>query len=238
MDINEFEAKVLPACRTKHLYILNPDEPEKFSLTRKLRSLSGKNTQHINTANKVPYFLPKANVVPREFVRLEPWEIWYLFMLASKAKLGIIETGRFNGGSVVVMSCANSNVPIFSIDIAPQNDTRLKEILSVLQVGSNVQLITGDSQKTKYQQITPVDLLFIDGDHTYDGCMNDLKNWYDMLVEGGHVVLHDCYYGGEGVQEAVIDFIREHDVEIVVSPYKFRNHYRYPEGSFCHFIKR
>jgi predicted O-methyltransferase YrrM len=39
----------------------------------------------------------------------------------------------------------------------------------------------------------PVDLLFIDGDHTLDGVRHDYE-WYAPLVApGGHVAFHDIY---------------------------------------------
>ena len=227
MKFEEFEHKIIPACRTKHLFVTNP-----ISLVKQLI----KKFSISNNLNKVPYFLGSA-VIPREFIRLEPWEMEYLFMLASYSKLGILETGRYNGGSVVVMACANDFAPIFSIDIAPQNDKMLKNILSSIGVGNNVQLITGDSQKTKYSEINKIDLLFVDADHSYQGCLNDLENWYSNLITGGHIILHDSYFGSE-VQPSIIEFIKNYNVEIVVSPYKIKSHFRYAEGSLCHLIKR
>lgn len=227
MDVSEFESRILPACRTKHLFLTN-------SHGRKRRLFA---KSPVNEQNKVPYFLRDA-AVPRDFVRLDPWEMEYLFIIASRARIGIVETGRFNGGSALVMACANASVPIWSVDIAPQDDERLKRILAEVNVGQNVHLIVGDSQKAKYPEVGQIDLLYIDGDHSYDGCMNDLTNWYEKLAIGGHVVLHDCYFGGEGVQDAVLDFISDKSIELMVTPYKIRNHFRYPEGSICHFIRR
>ena len=36
-----------------------------------------------------------------------------------------------------------------------------------------------------------VDLLFIDGDHSYEGVRQDFENFYPMLKIGGHVIFHD-----------------------------------------------
>ncbi len=227
MKFEEFEKKIIPACRSKHLFLTNP-----LSLVKRFI----KNGNVSNKYNKVPYYLGPA-VIPQEFIRLEPWEMEYLFMLASYSKFGILETGRFNGGSVVVMACANDFVPIFSIDIKPQNDERLKSILNSIGIGENVNLITGDSQKTKYSEIGKIDLLFVDGDHSFQGCLNDLQNWYPNLITGGHIILHDSYFGCE-VQLAIIEFIKNNNVEIVVSPYKSKNHFNHTTGSLCHLIKR
>lgn len=37
----------------------------------------------------------------------------------------------------------------------------------------------------------PCDLLFVDGDHTYDGVVTDLKTWLPSLKAGGVLVMHD-----------------------------------------------
>lgn len=227
MKFEEFEEKIIPSCRGKNLFVTNPVFIAK-------RLIKGRG--FANTSNKIPYYLGAATI-PRDFIRLDPWEMEYLFMLASYSQIGILETGRFNGGSALVMACANSTAPIYSIDIKPQNDNRLKNILSGVGVGENIQLITGDSQKTKYAAIGKIDLLFVDGDHSFQGCLNDLENWYENIVIGGHIVLHDSYFGCE-VQSAIIKFMESHKVETVVSPYKIRSHFRYPEGSLCHLIKR
>ena len=88
----------------------------------------------------------------------------------------------------------------------------------------NVNLITGDSQKTSYDEISSYDLLFIDGDHSYQGCLNDLNNWWSKLSSGGHIILHDCYAFTE-VQKAVIEFLIDKNVEFIVSPYRGHEHW-------------
>lgn len=187
--------------------------------------------------NRRPYYLPPPTGLPPEFIRMDPWELEYLFPIASRARHGILETGRFNGGSIFVMAFANKKVPIHSIDLAPQNDALLKELFKRNEIGSNVKLIVGDSQKKSYPEIGKFDVLYIDGDHTYDGCTNDLNNWYPHLLPGGHILIHDCQFGSE-VQPAVIDFIDKHDVRVMVSPYISVNHQHLPTGSLAHLIKR
>src|SRR5687768_1596409 len=38
---------------------------------------------------------------------------------------------------------------------------------------------------------TPIDLLFIDGDHLEPGVRRDWDDWHDHVVPGGHVAFHD-----------------------------------------------
>ncbi len=60
----------------------------------------------------------------------------------------------------------------------------------------------------KIRQLQDVDLLFIDGDHTYQGCMADLKQYTPVLQVGGYLVMHDYICAKwPGVKEAVDQFV-------------------------------
>jgi predicted O-methyltransferase YrrM len=225
---------LIAACRRKHLKYnyANFTLIENFKYFIKKFILNS-----MSDSNKSSYLLPniKNRIIPREFIRLDPWEAEYLFSVAQYSKKGIVEIGRFNGGSTILFGSANKLVPIWSIDIAPQNDKKLIQIFKDLDI-KNVNLITGDSQVTTYEEVTSYDLLFIDGDHSYQGCYNDLNNWWNKLSVGGHLILHDCYLFCE-VQKAVIDFLRDKKVEIIISAYRGFNHWHNKySGSSCHFI--
>jgi len=221
MDFQTFFSRFGGSARTKNI---------KSNRWKQARSLAGKRA----------FALPAESELPKEFIRLCPWEIEYLFTIARRARKGILETGRFNGGSLFLMACAApTEMPLHSIDFAPQNDALIGELIAKHLPLAKVDLIVGDSQKTTYPHIGDVDVLFIDGDHTYDGCMNDLVNWYGKLVVNGHLVLHDSYLGRHGVQDAIIDFMDRHaELEIVQSPFIGANYWHYPAGSIAHFIKR
>lgn len=89
--------------------------------------------------------------MPRRLIRLDPAEMEFLYSLARRAKVGILEVGRFSGGSTFLMACANPKVPIYSIDLAPQNDAELARHFQQHNVGDNVRLIVGDSQRGKFE---------------------------------------------------------------------------------------
>jgi predicted O-methyltransferase YrrM len=196
----------------------------------------GEHAAGINTVNKRPYTLPQSSDIEREFIQLDPWEAEYLFILAERAKEGAVETGRFQGGSTFTMACANSTVPIWSIDLKPQDDEKLNSIFKTLGVGKNVNLIVGDSQHSRYDQIGRFDLLFIDADHSYEGCTADLENWFPLLSPGGHVILHDSYYG-QPVMDAVNDFFLTVPNSPVIPAFRGSQHWQHHAGSMAHFIK-
>jgi predicted O-methyltransferase YrrM len=221
MDYQTFFARFAGSARTKHLQQPPGDRGEQRRGKRR-------------------FSIPEDSELPKEFIRLCPWEMEYLFTVARRARKGILETGRFNGGSLFVMACAAPDgVPLHSIDIAPKDDARLGKFLARFCPQAKVELIVGDSQHGTFAQIGELDLLFIDGDHSYEGCRNDIANWYGHLVPNGHMLFHDSYLGSHGVQDAIMDFMQTHpELEIVTSPFIGAAHWHYPAGSIAHFIKR
>lgn len=49
----------------------------------------------------------------------------------------------------------------------------------------------------------PLDFLFIDGDHSYEGCSTDLKAWLPFVKKGGWIAFHDS--GEPGVARAIAE---------------------------------
>ena len=56
-------------------------------------------------------------------------------------------------------------------------------------------------------------LLFIDGDHSYQGCKTDIESWYPFMVEHGVILFHDHDESSPGVLQAVSEFIGNHKVK-------------------------
>lgn len=64
------------------------------------------------------------------------------------------------------------------------------------------------------------DAIFIDGEHTYEACYEDLNAWYPKLKKEGRFVGHDAVTGN-GVEKAVIQFAAENNAtySIIKPPY-------------------
>lgn len=56
-----------------------------------------------------------------------------------------------------------------------------------------------------------VDLLFIDGDHSYEGCLADWKAYAPLLAPGARVAFHDVGWA-EGVRAVIDQEVRAHVV--------------------------
>jgi hypothetical protein len=78
------------------------------------------------------------------------------------------------------------------------------------------------------------DWIYIDADHSYDGCLRDLLAWYPKLKPGGVFAGHDYLDGlftaGDfGVKSAVGDFVKGKDVSLLVT--------RDPDWPSWYFLK-
>lgn len=49
-----------------------------------------------------------------------------------------------------------------------------------------------------------IHFLFIDGDHSYEGCLSDIQNWTPHVAKGGIIAIHD-FGVFAGVNRAVIE---------------------------------
>ncbi|HVQ40327.1 MAG TPA: class I SAM-dependent methyltransferase, partial [Pyrinomonadaceae bacterium] len=57
---------------------------------------------------------------------------------------------------------------------------------------SSVRWIQDFSQNVSKNWREPVDFLFIDGDHSYEGCLRDWREWSPFVNLGGIVAFHDA----------------------------------------------
>jgi len=74
----------------------------------------------------------------------------------------------------------------------------------------------------------PIDFLYIDGDHSVPGCVNDFVLFYPQVPIGGYIMLHDIYpkfCGYEGPRYIIDNFIKKSPhfdlVEINTTPHNF-----------------
>jgi predicted O-methyltransferase YrrM len=230
MHFAEFYERYGASCRTKFMFRIPSTVLGRLRLAAHL--LLGR----VETTNRRIWSPPARSELPLEFIRLDPWEAGYLYAMAQTADRGIVEIGRFRGGSTFLLACANRSVPIWSIDRSPADDTRLRWLLTQNHVGENAELLVGNSQRDAFAEIGAFDVLFVDGDHTREGCLADLGSFFPRLSPGGHVLVHDSYAELQ-VQQAVLDFVAGHDVTVVRWPYIPHAHWHTSAGSIAHIVK-
>ena len=162
--------------------------------------------------------------------RVQPAEIALLTHYTRQLVLydTLMEIGTGWGGSVAIFnkvceSAGRSNGRIVTIDngsnfsrFGPKDGTtyddfisnRLTSIYGVRanRLGAGVFCVHADSTKLCWPA-RDINLLFIDGAHTYEGVRGDIKNMVPHIVSGGVVIFHD--YHMEGVKKAMDEFLVE-----------------------------
>ena len=148
-----------------------------------------------------------------------------LYRLARDVGTGtVVEIGRFKGGSTVVFSAALAGgSALWSYDLhvparpglhGAELDDELRAALERLGLLRQVHLVVGDSRTVELPP-GPYDIVFVDGDHSYEGARADAERFGPGLRPGGHLLFHDAVdtasYGNvyPGVQRAAAELARD-----------------------------
>lgn len=82
---------------------------------------------------------------------------------------------------------------LYSIDIKAKYYKSVRDE----ELKKNWDFIVGDSKQVKWDK--PIDILFIDGNHTYEGCKADYVKYEPYVKKKGLILLHDVLYSSTGV---------------------------------------
>jgi predicted O-methyltransferase YrrM len=120
----------------------------------------------------------------------------------------VIEFGAAMGYSTVVMALVATHVT--TVDPHTGIPGSLPTLLRNLQaygVRDRVTVVTATSQAfcRDTSQIADADLVFIDGDHSYEAALHDLRCAASLVVPGGAIAIHDYARIGT-VNRAVADW--------------------------------
>jgi predicted O-methyltransferase YrrM len=116
-------------------------------------------------------------------------------LVRSKPAAQIVEIGRFRGGSTFLFAVASDNDSmVTSIDFAPQNDELFQIALKKSGLAHKVHLLVGDSCDSE-AKVDFYDLIFVDGDHSYEGVIKDYEHWKKAVKPGGYLVFHNAAAG-------------------------------------------
>lgn len=121
-------------------------------------------------------------------------EIDYIKHLSSElGKCNIVMIGA--GPGILGMAATEDNHEAFlttiDIDDSTLNYSRIHLTAAGVPV-KNLEFILSDSYEAglKYEG-EPIDLLIVDGDHSYKGVSKDIRAWWPHVVLGGYIFFHD-----------------------------------------------
>jgi predicted O-methyltransferase YrrM len=115
-----------------------------------------------------------------------------------------LEIGTDRGRSLsVARMVSKKGVHIYGVDL--QEDP----------IVPGTDFIRGDSvEVSKRFEDIKISVLFIDGDHSYEGCKRDIEAWYPNVKKGGVMLFHDCDESSPGVIRAVAEFVDKNKSQI------------------------
>ena len=138
-----------------------------------------------------------------------------------KTKGQILEIGTYKGKSTVVLANsakATGHKVIYSCDpltLPSETDPKCAEISLLPEILKNNLQQFGVEDIVKFEQIKSEELskkwdlsikiLWIDGDHTYSGSLNDLKAFENFLEPGSIVAFHDVLHKFEGPVKVFVE---------------------------------
>lgn len=107
----------------------------------------------------------------------------------------VLNIGAGAGTSGKAFLESRPDLHLTTIDIQ-QEDSPLGSLFSEQKVLEghfySYQHICGDSKEIARSWINePFDMIFIDGDHTYEGCKGDIVLWLPHIKSGGIIAVHD-----------------------------------------------
>jgi cephalosporin hydroxylase len=117
-------------------------------------------------------------------------------LLASKQPVIMCEIGTFDGGTSLLF---NKLLPSVEVMICIDLYVKNKQLLRVLAPSSRkLQFFNGSSYSdctinkvAKFLNGRMIDVLFIDGDHRYEGVKRDFLCYRGFVRDGGFIVFHD-----------------------------------------------
>ena len=113
----------------------------------------------------------------------------------------IIETGVYKGTSTRCFSKLFNKV--YSIDIREDVFQNLEQF----NLTNVIPILRGKNELNINDKT--IDVIYIDGDHLYEGVLSDLKELTPKVKKGGYVCGHDYGSPNTGVKEAVNEFFKK-----------------------------
>lgn len=130
----------------------------------------------------------------------------------------IVEIGSLFGATAVLMGLVTDDtIKIHCVELNVKQELRTH--IKMFGLSEKIVILEGDSHDIGKSWTLPIDLLFIDGNHSYDGVISDSRIWTPSVKKGGVVVWHDYYNKllDTGCGRAIDDFLEEsEDFEVTM----------------------
>jgi len=147
--------------------------------------------------------------------------LWDIRNIIDKDEINYFEIGTHSGGSSCLMLRHPKKTNVYTMDLETNpKHNELKENVKRFKKNDNTfEYFMGNSRdiqtaKNVRNTIKLVDMLFIDGDHSLQGVIDDFIYYKDLVNSGGYVIFDD-YHDYEYSPEV------KHGVDMIVKEYLF-----------------
>jgi predicted O-methyltransferase YrrM len=164
----------------------------------------------------------KCASIPTWLLPEEKLKLAELAIAANRPGGVIVEVGSLYGGSSAILALGAPDSTIYSHDdfswspLTQASPAQVRENLYPLGI-KNVEIIEGDSRVTAASWDKPIDLLWIDGGHSYEFVMADLRN---LGNKAQVIAIHDFVNPAHpDVRRAVEEFLewdKDFKLDVVV----------------------
>jgi len=160
--------------------------------------------QTINFLELFPNF--EDTVFPATFLPGGSWPTDYALLRGLAGKFEncrYLEIGTWRGESIAnVASVAKECVSVSFSDDELRERGRPEEVIETSRFFSknlsNVTHIGHDSQTLDFSRLGKFDLIFVDGDHSFQNILNDTKKVFPLLKDDNSMIVWHDYLGNEG----------------------------------------
>lgn len=131
----------------------------------------------------------------------------------------IVEVGSYRGRSTAALAAGAraSGAAVYAIEpheqfvgvlggqFGPEDRKHFFRNMLAADATDEVRLVNLSSEVVAPGWVTPVGLLWIDGDHAYEGARRDLTVWKPYLADGAFVAFHDS--NAPGVARLLLELV-------------------------------
>ena len=191
----------------------------------KILCMNSKNKEELidlgfNFRFSIPYFplFLKKNIQLKTF-QIKSEMIEFLNLINGIKPKTVLEIGTAMGGTLFLLSrFSSSKAKLISVDLLTDNisSRNISFYKAIARRRQKIVFLRGDSHNLlTYQRIKKnlkkrkVDLLFIDGDHSYQGVKNDFKMYKTLVKSGAIICFHDIVPGETKKVGGVPEFWKE-----------------------------
>jgi predicted O-methyltransferase YrrM len=149
--------------------------------------------------------------LPLPWTQLSLQEKETLFQLAEtgNSEGAIVNIGNFLGGSSIILAKGSKlaqREKVFSFDLDSYAFSsemyKMNDVEDWIVFEKKHSLVAAGEWKLQKNQA--IRFLFIDGDHSYEGCKNDILAWVPYLAPGGVLAVHDYGNVSQGAKYASV----------------------------------